>query len=305
MAALEVLQAAQLEFVSPAAGGALRYTPGQQVNVSWNTPWEFTNLEVLQGPREDGTFAVNVLGASLPRSETTYLWNSSSLLGSDLEAPFYFRLQKSNLPNDCDTCSANSPSFSITAREPATSTAAASTSTSTMEASSTSAAPAAAPTAPDVAAAASSYIAAHTAQTQDGLSTGAKLGIGLGVGLGGALLIALLVVALSFVRRRKRRFSKQEPSFDAVDREKDFSQPQPQMQEPVPVNSRPQTEHDSRLSGVADSFLTKSSGKTKSYHGPFEFEDEQKGTPRPGSERLFSHPVTPERMPSILKRFGS
>lgn len=174
-----------------------------------------------------------------------------------------------------------------------------------MEASPTSAAAAAATTAADVAAAASSYIAAQTAQTHGGLSTGAKLGIGLGVGLGGALLIALLVVALFFMRRRKRRFSKQEPDFDAVDREKDFSQAQPQMQEPVPVRSRPQTEYDSRLSGVADSFLTKSSGNTKSYHGPFEFEDEQQGTPRPGSERLFAHPVTPERMPSILKRFRS
>ncbi|KXS94411.1 hypothetical protein AC578_9490 [Pseudocercospora eumusae] len=298
MAALEVLRAAQLGFVSPAAGGALRYTPGQQVYVSWHTPWAFTNLEVFQGPREDGTFAVNVLGARLPQSETTYLWNSSSLLGSELSAPFYFRLQKSDLPNDCDTCAANSPSFAVLESNSATSTSTstAAASTSTMEASPTSAAPAATTTAPDVAAAASSYIAAQTAKTYDGLSTGAKLGIGLGVGLGSALLAALLVTAVFFMRRRKRRFSEQEPTFDAVDREKELSLAQSQMQEPVPVHSRPQTEY---------SFLTKSSGKTKSYHGPFEFEDEQNGTPRPGSERLFTHPVTPERMPSILKRFRS
>lgn len=65
MSAIDVLRAAQLDFISPLVGtnggSLLRYTPGEQVNVTWNTPYQFTTLELWKGPSDDGTYAVEVL----------------------------------------------------------------------------------------------------------------------------------------------------------------------------------------------------------------------------------------------------
>ena len=58
--ALAVLQAAQqLALLSPSFEQPI--TPGQTVTVSWKSPYEFTNVEVLQGPDSTGAYQTDIL----------------------------------------------------------------------------------------------------------------------------------------------------------------------------------------------------------------------------------------------------
>ncbi|USW54843.1 hypothetical protein Slin15195_G081620 [Septoria linicola] len=272
MAALDVLQAAQLEFISPAAG-FVGVQDGAQVDVVWSTPWELTNLEVWQGSGQDGSYIVDVLGANLTQQTTTYSWNAPST--ADSRGPIHFRLQKGDLPNDCETCIASSSTFSIEGA--ATQPRASSTPTSSPEA-------------------AESTAAAASTSAPGGISHGAKLGIGLGVGLGAPIFFALIALMLLCLRRRQRRQHQIEQLNNVHRRQKEM-----QAQEVVAA--------DTRYSTGAESWLTKSSEKTKSYHGPFEFEEEP-GRVKPGWERLFGrngipHFTIPERSKSGRAVFKS
>lgn len=56
--ALEVLQTASLGFTSAFNGS---YSIGQEVDLTWNSPYELTSLEVWQGPNGAGSYAVDTL----------------------------------------------------------------------------------------------------------------------------------------------------------------------------------------------------------------------------------------------------
>ena len=65
----ELVGAQTLEFLSPAAnaltalGDEVRYDDGEVVEVQWRSDYDDTNLEVWQGPQDDGTFVVRSLGS--------------------------------------------------------------------------------------------------------------------------------------------------------------------------------------------------------------------------------------------------
>lgn len=62
MAALVVLQAAQLGFITP-IGVVNTLEAGSQVNVSWTSPWPLTTLQLWRGPSaDDGSYTVDILG---------------------------------------------------------------------------------------------------------------------------------------------------------------------------------------------------------------------------------------------------
>ncbi|PPJ58566.1 hypothetical protein CBER1_06689 [Cercospora berteroae] len=117
MAALVVLQAAQLGFITP-IGVANTLEAGSQVNVSWTSPWPLTTLQLWRGPSaDDGSYTVDILGENLPPTTNSYPWMAP---GAESEAnqfspEIYFRLQKSDLPNECEQCVASSSVFTVAA----------------------------------------------------------------------------------------------------------------------------------------------------------------------------------------------
>ncbi|KAI5360902.1 hypothetical protein Slin15195_G088160 [Septoria linicola] len=117
MAGLVVLQAAQLGFITP-NGLFGAFEPGSQVNVSWTSPWPLTTLEIWRGPsQDDGSYNVDVLGANLTSSTTSYPYQvpGASSEENAFSPQVYFRLQKSDMPNQCENCVASSPVFQIAA----------------------------------------------------------------------------------------------------------------------------------------------------------------------------------------------
>ncbi|PIA92629.1 hypothetical protein CB0940_04702 [Cercospora beticola] len=113
----------------------------------------------------------------------------------------------------------------------------------------------------------SSPPAAAPASSRPALSREVQLGVGLGVGLGIPFVVTL--VAFIFLCRRKRQ------------------RRQHQIQQLNNVHRRQQelmSDRDLRFSTGAYSSVSRFS--EKSYHGPFEFEEEP-GKVKPGWERLF------------------
>lgn len=122
----------KLAFVSPSGGGSVQYEEGKEMAIEWTTPFERTNLEVWQGPHRDGAFAMKTLVCrcqdrmSRMRSgnadnttanggpdQTSYSWTAQSLDETDLTRTFHFRLQKSDQPNLCPGCTAQSEVFRV------------------------------------------------------------------------------------------------------------------------------------------------------------------------------------------------
>ncbi|EME38417.1 hypothetical protein DOTSEDRAFT_29463 [Dothistroma septosporum NZE10] len=111
--ALAVLQAAQqLAFLSPSFNQPI--APGQAVTVSWKSPYEFTNVEVLQGPDNNGLYSTDILAANATQDLNTLIWTANSAPGNDYSVPFLFRLQKGDSPNDCAVCTTSTSAFSVT-----------------------------------------------------------------------------------------------------------------------------------------------------------------------------------------------
>lgn len=62
MSALDVLQAAQnLGFESPQGLQLLVYNVSEPVNVTWRTPYDFTTVELWQGPFGNGAYSTVLL----------------------------------------------------------------------------------------------------------------------------------------------------------------------------------------------------------------------------------------------------
>jgi hypothetical protein len=57
-----------LGFVSPSVSATgsqqVQYVVGDEVAVEWTSPFEYTTLEVWQGPKDDGTWVVNTLAGA-------------------------------------------------------------------------------------------------------------------------------------------------------------------------------------------------------------------------------------------------
>lgn len=51
----------RLSFVKPSKNDATHFGVGSKVDVVWITPYSNTNLEIWQGPRADGSFAMESL----------------------------------------------------------------------------------------------------------------------------------------------------------------------------------------------------------------------------------------------------
>ncbi|KAL9527514.1 hypothetical protein SMMN14_08791 [Sphaerulina musiva] len=280
MAALQVLEeAAQLGFVSPPTGILSDTGSGEQVAIAWNTPYDLTNLEVWLGPADDGSFVVNVLGANLTRDTTTYMW---ALPSAPTDA-YHFRLQKGDQPNDCDACVASSPTFHVEHPEPVP---VSSSTSSSISASSTPTAPSTSIQIAAAAAATPTTSSTAAAESSSGISHETTLGVGVGIGLGVPIIMILLfLLMLSLLKRQNRQQKMQQ--LDNVRKKQQETQtvppPFPTLPRPPPPCRVPPGSADST---GADSWTTISSGKTQSYHGPFEFEYEM-GRVKPGWERLF------------------
>ncbi|KXS94734.1 hypothetical protein AC578_5015 [Pseudocercospora eumusae] len=61
VALTSVAEAQQLAFITPNGGDPTQYTEGQQIQIRWTTPFHLTNLEVWQGPRQDGSYGMHTL----------------------------------------------------------------------------------------------------------------------------------------------------------------------------------------------------------------------------------------------------
>ncbi|KAF2173655.1 hypothetical protein M409DRAFT_15933 [Zasmidium cellare ATCC 36951] len=270
MAALAVLEAnlTSLAFNSPVAGlngsDPVRYDAGQLVNVSWTTPYEYTTLELWQGPNEEGSFALDVLAANFTQNVTSFMWNATASEGDESMQRSFLRLQKGDLPNTCDRCTADSAIFRVSDPTARTSCSSSSATPSTV-----------APT-PAAAVATSSVPSSYS---HSGISERARLGIGLGVGLGvGALMIILGILLFGLNRRKKRRQAHQH------------------------TYGQPDAVRNSLASAGADSWMSKHSSKM-SYHSRFEFETPD-GSVKEGSEALWPRTEKPswlQRAPSKPK----
>lgn len=53
-----------LSFVSPSAD-LTTFNKSQQINVTWTTPFDFTTVEVYQGPMEDGSYVSDIIAGML------------------------------------------------------------------------------------------------------------------------------------------------------------------------------------------------------------------------------------------------
>ncbi|KAK4497997.1 hypothetical protein PRZ48_010653 [Zasmidium cellare] len=188
MAALAVLEAnlTSLAFTSPVGGlngsDPVRYDVGQLVNVRWTTPYEYTTLELWQGPSEAGSFSLDVLAANYTQNVTSFVWNATASGGAETEQRSFLRLQKGDSPNTCEECTADSAVFRVSdpnARPTISSTVA--------------------PTSAADATSSPSPSSSHS-----DLSESARLGIGLGVGLGVGALVVLLGILLFCLNRRKK-----------------------------------------------------------------------------------------------------
>lgn len=211
------------------------------------------------------------------------MWNATALDGGRLNAPFYFRLQKGDLPNDCGECMASSSTFEV--EDPS---APADTSTSSLAATPTASIANSSSTPSAEAAEASSSPSAVSSGSHE-ISQGTKIGIGVGVGVGFAVVVTLIAFILLCLKRRQK---KQNAALREDERQRNIRMAEEAEKPPA-----------GRYSSGAESWLTKSSGKTKSYHDPFEFQNED-GTMKPGWEKLFGKNGVPQRSRSGRLLFG-
>ncbi|KAF2213560.1 hypothetical protein CERZMDRAFT_96392 [Cercospora zeae-maydis SCOH1-5] len=108
-----VVAAQDLAFTEPTKLDPSQHALNSKINAAWTTPFQYTNLELWQGPRADGSFAVISLLKNAPQNTTTYTWKAAPLDDMDFAPPFHFRLQKSDGDNLCDGCVVGSVTFSV------------------------------------------------------------------------------------------------------------------------------------------------------------------------------------------------
>ena len=74
LATTSAVTAASLSFIQPSAasdnGGLLDYQIGEEISIKWTTPYEFTNLKVLQGPLANGEYTEMMLSCSSRATST-------------------------------------------------------------------------------------------------------------------------------------------------------------------------------------------------------------------------------------------
>ncbi|GIZ48753.1 hypothetical protein CKM354_001180300 [Cercospora kikuchii] len=102
-----------LAFTKPVKLDPSQHALNSKVEVAWTTPFENTNLEIWQGPRADGSFAVESLLKNASQDTTTYTWKAKPLDNMNFAPPFHFRLQKGDGDNLCDGCVADSLPLSV------------------------------------------------------------------------------------------------------------------------------------------------------------------------------------------------
>ncbi|KAL9531243.1 hypothetical protein SMMN14_05164 [Sphaerulina musiva] len=98
----------RLSFVKPSKNDATHFGVGSKVDVVWITPYSNTNLEIWQGPRADGSFAMESLLKNASNSTTTFTWKAKPLDNLHFAEAFHFRLQKGDGDVFCDGCIASS-----------------------------------------------------------------------------------------------------------------------------------------------------------------------------------------------------
>ncbi|KAK4613896.1 hypothetical protein CLAFUW4_09503 [Fulvia fulva] len=272
MSALDVLQAAQLHFETPTGPQMLKYNISQPVNVTWRSPHDYTTVEVWQGPFSNGAYSTNLLVANATQDQNSLLWNTTSISGSDLSAPFFFRLQNGDAPNTCEFCTSESAAFRVSDPAVLPTTSSSTNTASTTPASGTASA---------VAATASSLSTAATSNSSDHSALGIGLGVGLGIGLG--LILFLILLGLVMLKRRRKRQQAQARRQEALKAE-------PSLRDSL-ASGWTSKHSENTMSGMSTSGM--------SYHSRFEFEKPD-GSIREGWERLFGPDgrVTYQRMPT-------
>ncbi|KAM3413996.1 hypothetical protein BST61_g10660 [Cercospora zeina] len=113
-AVASVVAGQDLAFTEPTKLDPSQHALNSKIDVAWTTPFQYTNLELWQGPRADGSFAVISLLKNALQNTTTYTWKAEPLDNMDFAPPFHFRLQKGgDGDNLCDGCVVNSVDFSV------------------------------------------------------------------------------------------------------------------------------------------------------------------------------------------------
>ncbi|TKA26962.1 hypothetical protein B0A50_05153 [Salinomyces thailandicus] len=308
-----VVAAQSLEFIQPAAnaltalGNEWTYDNGEEVVVRWTSEYDFVNLDVYQGPQEDGSFALESLGENLPSTRTSMTWRANAIAGANVSLPFHFELSNAANPT-CGECTVNSLNFYV--RRPTASSSSSTTSSSATSSSATASSTAASsPTTASSAMTTMSTSASSTASTsstsnaiagaaanpnssKDSGSSNHDLAIGLGVGLGVGIPVLLAILGcIAFCLWRRRRKQRSRTSKLPRGRQHIASTPRSrdnsQMRErgslepmaPAPAWVTDTTAHP-RSSGGGTSTAS-------SYFEPFEFE-------RPGSEDFETREVMSE-----------
>ncbi|EME42160.1 hypothetical protein DOTSEDRAFT_25799 [Dothistroma septosporum NZE10] len=272
MAALEVLQAGQLGFVSPAESDLLEYNISEPVNITWRTPYSLTTVEVWQGPFDNGAYSTDVLVANATQRQSSISWNAISFSGSDLNTPLFFRLQKGETPNTCELCTKDSAAFRVI-NSGESSTSSSSSSPESMTSASSTASAVASTTSP----------LATAATSIESNDSALRIGLGVGLGLGLGLLLLLTVMALVLLRRRRKR---QEAAARRAEALKSESAVRDSL-----ASGWTSKHSDKTMSGMSTSGM--------SYHSRFEFEMPD-GSIREGWERLFGPDgrVTYQKIPT-------
>lgn len=265
-----VVRAQDLAFVRPTKVDASHYNLGNKVEVEWTTPFEYTNLEIWQGPRLDSSFAMSSLlsGFSLlsivlvyvrrltgygsenaSADITSFTWKAKPLDDLDFLPAFHFRLQRGDGENFCDGCIATSIDFRVS----------------------------------NMAENGESVLSSSSKGKSGGLSGQDKLMIGLSIGIASAVVIAFLSLVcctqryLKFRRRccRRKRLQAMHPDWLAeTSLLKEFNA------------DREDHGLRSQCYSLASTKGSRDTDRPKSYLEAFEFEDID-GELRPGWEALF------------------
>ncbi|KAI5364007.1 hypothetical protein Slin15195_G096620 [Septoria linicola] len=244
-----VVRAQDLAFVRPTKVDASHYNLGNKVEVEWTTPFEYTNLEIWQGPRVDSSFAMDSLLKNVSADTTSFTWKAKPLDDLDFLPAFHFRLQKGDGENFCDGCIATSIDFRVS----------------------------------NMAENGESVLSSSSKGKSGGLSGQDKLMIGLSIGIASAVVIAFLSLVcctqryLKFRWRfcRRKRLQAMHPDWLAeTSLLKEFNA------------DREDHGLQSRCYILASTKGSRDTGRPKSYLEAFEFEAID-GELRPGGEALF------------------
>ena len=210
--------------LTPVTSGSSRphYTVGQDVTISWTTPFEETNLLVYQ--LKETAYAYDVLALNYGQNVTFYVWSAAAVGGQPLNTdhPFHFVLENGK-SYSCVGCVTQSPQFDVqraqqqegtTTSSPSTSATrkgatptsqprTAQTQTQTHQTHEQSSTPSASGASGQQQQQDQSTPAPSSSKSHHDMTIG--LGVGLGVGIPLLLAIAGLCYFLALRRQKKRR----------------------------------------------------------------------------------------------------